>query len=72
MEGSDREHAIPVSSIAEEYAWLRRFLPQGHQILSQRLSSYKNSKVDTFQIRLPDGSEREVCFKLQNVQGSPS
>lgn len=62
--GSSRRHAIVVSSVAEEYAWLREHFP-GYQVTLQELRLFPDGVFDVLQIESQDGKAREVYFALR-------
>ena len=66
LDGSDIEHAIPVETIGDEYAWLRRHL-SGCRIMSQRLSEGPGYRVDILELQLPNGSTRDLYFNVEKT-----
>jgi hypothetical protein len=66
LDGRDCEHAIPVTAVGEEYAWLKKNFP-GYRMKSQSLSSCPTYPVDILLIVLPDGAEKRIYFNIQKI-----
>ena len=66
--GSDCSTAIPVSSVKEEYAWIKENIPGGRPV-RQSLSSCEAEKfpVDILDVQLPNGSTRTIYFNITKV-----
>jgi hypothetical protein len=67
LDGSDYEHSIPVSNVAQEYAWIKTHYPKSIVIL-QNYEDCHERPVDVLQIQTSDGSKKTVYFDItENV-----
>lgn len=65
--GSSRRHAVVVSNVLDEYAWLREHFP-GYRVTLQTLCLDADGLFDVLQIESDEGEVRELYFAL----GRPS
>ncbi len=66
LDGSNYEHAIPVSSVEEEYAWIEAHFP-GAKRTTQEVHSTDGGLVDVLEIQTVDGSTRKVYFDMNGI-----
>jgi len=67
-DGASAEKAIPVKSIAEEYAWVGQHLP-GTQFESQALVNLDGRSFDLLTLRGQNGEVRQVYFDISSFFG---
>jgi len=66
LAGSDYEHAIPVNTVEQEYAWIETNHPNAIRTTQEVLSG-RDGLVDVLVIELPDGSTRKVYFDITGI-----
>lgn len=67
-DGSSPQAAIPVDSVAAEYAWLREHLP-GFRLATQALIEFEGRPLDALTLRTEAGEERQIFFEIASFYG---
>ncbi len=64
-DGSSPQTAIRVDSVAAEYDWLRKHLPDYHTAV-QALGEFEGRPLDIHMLRTEAGDERQVFFDISS------
>lgn len=71
LDGSDYEHAIPVSNVAQEYTWIRTHYPNS-VVNWQTFEDCHDRPIDALQIQTSDGSKKMIYFDITEIVNSYS
>lgn len=66
ISGSDYQHAIPVSTVEQEYEWIQSNFPNAKRT-NQEVHSTKEGLVDVLDIELSDGTTRKLYFNITGI-----
>jgi len=66
LDGSDYEHAIPVSNVAQEYTWINTHYPNS-VVIWQGYEESQEGPLDVIQIQTSEGSKSKVYFNITEI-----